>query len=226
MERQEDIRQGPSIPRKGEYIAIATIIIFHLIGIIGLSMPSLRSYFLSFVPWHLLIMFVILFFNHRYIDEKLVLFAAIIFILGYAIEWAGVHTHWLFGDYRYGQTLGIKISGAPLIIGINWLLLTYSTGVLMQRTRLKSAAARVLLGAILLVVLDLLIEPIAIKFNYWHWTNHTAPLTNYACWFLISGVMLMLFEVFRFKKQGLVAPVFLICQFIFFLILLIGVILK
>jgi putative membrane protein len=224
MERPEDIR-APN-PLKGEYIAIAIIVIFHMVGIIGLSIASLRPYFLAFVPWHLLIMFAILIFNHRYIDEKFILFAAVIFMLGYAAEWIGVHTHWLFGDYNYGNTLGVKVSDVPLIIGVNWFLLTYSTGVLMQRPRLKSAAARVLLGTILLIVLDLLIEPIAVRFDYWHWANHGIPLTNYLCWFLVSGVMLMIFEVFRFKKQGIVAPVFLICQFIFFLILLIGEILK
>ena len=225
MERQEDIKTRPTGAPKREYIGVFIIILFHAVGIIGLSIPSARAYFLAFVPWHLLIMFAILIFNHRYIDGKFVLFVAVIFVLGYTAEWVGIHTYLLFGDYSYGKTLGTKISGVPLIIGINWFLLTYSTGVLMQRSRLKSAAARVLLGAILLIVLDLMIEPVAVRFDYWHWVNQTIPLTNYACWFLPSGMMLMLFEAFRFKKQGVVAPVFLICQYLFFFLLLIGVIL-
>jgi putative membrane protein len=224
MERQEDIRPGPPAPLKGESVAISVIVFFHVVGVIGLSMPSLRSYFLAFVPWHLLIMLAILLCSHRYIDRKLVLFTVIIFVLGYAVECTGIHTHWLFGDYSYGKTLGPQLLGVPLIAGVNWFLLTYSTGVFVQRTRLKSAAARVLLGATLLVALDLLLEPVAIRLDYWHWVNQIIPLSNYASWFLISGAMLLLFEVSRFKKQGPVAAVFLACQFVFFFALyLVGV---
>ena len=223
MERQEDIR-ATSPPKGVQLTAISIIVLFHIIGLIGLSIPSLRSYFLAFVPWHLLIMLVILLCSHRYIDRKLVLFTVIIFVLGYAVEWTGIHTHWLFGDYSYGKTLGPKLLGVPLIAGVNWFLLTYSAGVLMQRSRLKSIAARVLLGSVLLATLDLLIEPVAVRLDYWHWTDHTVPLSNYACWFLISGAMLLLFEVSRFKKQGPVAAVFLACQFVFFFALyLVGV---
>jgi putative membrane protein len=98
-------------------------------------------------------------------------------------------------------------------------LLTYSASVLMQRSRLKSMFLRIILGSLILVLLDLLIEPVAVRLDYWYWVGDVIPLKNYLSWFLASVVMLSIYEFFRFKYQSVVAPVFLLIQFIFFGIL-------
>ncbi|MDB5023874.1 MAG: hypothetical protein JWP78_1629 [Mucilaginibacter sp.] len=198
---------------------ICIIILFHLIGLIGLSIPLTRSIFIELVPYHLLLMLVIIMLSHQNTGGRLFIFFFCLFILGYSIEWLGVNKHLLFGQYRYGQTLGLKISGVPLIIGANWYLLTYSTAVLVQRSRLKSMFLRVIAGALLLVSLDMLIEPAAVRLDYWHWANGVIPVKNYCCWFFISALMLLLFESFHFKKQSIAAPVFLGMQFAFFAVL-------
>lgn len=213
MERPQTIIRNPTV-------AIALIVLFHLVGLIGLSVNSLRPLFLQIVPWHLLLMMLIIFFSHKRFDIKFILFAAIVFIIGYFIEWAGVHTGLLFGNYAYGKTLGIQISSIPLIIGVNWFLLIYATGVLLQQSRLKNKLPRIIAGALILVMLDALIEPAARSFNYWHWAGNIIPVQNYICWFFVSTVMLFLFEKFRFEKQNIVAPVLLIAQFVFFIALL------
>ncbi len=67
-------------------------------------------------------------------------------------------------------------------------------------------------------MLDFLIEPVAIRDDYWHWIDGSIPIKNYITWFLLSVVMLFIFEKFRFKKQGLAGPVLLAAQFVFFVI--------
>jgi putative membrane protein len=124
-----------------------------------------------------------------------------------------------FCDYNYGKTLGLKLFDIPLTIGVNWFLLIYSAGITMQRSRLKSVFFKVITGALILVLLDLLIEPVAIQFDYWHWDNNIIPFKNCLCWFLVSAAMLYVFERFNFKKQSIAAPVLLITQFLFFGIL-------
>jgi putative membrane protein len=200
-------------------IPIFIIILFHLVGLIGFLVPGLTPVFLRIVPWHLLLMLMVIIFSHKNCDDKFLLFVLCLFISGYGIEWIGIHKYWLFGNYYYGQTLGIQLSGVPLAIGINWFLLIYSAGVLMQRSRLKSMLLRIITGALLLVLLDTLIEPVATRFDYWHWTSDIIPFKNYICWFLVSCFMLLVFELFDFKKQSTVAAVFLITQFVFFSIL-------
>ncbi|MDB5111568.1 MAG: hypothetical protein JWR67_2682 [Mucilaginibacter sp.] len=215
MERPADI--NPAIAYKTRTgVAIAVIILFHLVGFIGFFTPSLTSLFLQIVPYHLLLMLLVILLTHRYINTSFIVFILLIWFIGFIAEWVGIHKAWLFGHYVYGSTLGLKTGGVPLIIGVNWFLLVYSTGVLMQRTRLKNTWIRVITGALILVLLDRLIEPVAIRFNYWHWADDTIPFKNYACWFIISMLLLFIFEKFKFQKQSIVGAVLLIAQFIFF----------
>lgn len=200
-------------------IAIIIIILFHVVGLIGFAFTSLNTLFLNLVPWHLLLMAGIIVYSHDRADAKFLFFALLIFAFGFAAELIGVHTGLLFGSYSYGETLGLKLFGIPLMIGINWFLLIYSTGVLLQRSRIKSVYVRIIIGALILVILDFLIEPIAIHYDYWHWKGNGIPLKNYACWFALSAFMLFIFEQFKFKLQSKAAVVLLAMQFVFFVVL-------
>ena len=200
-------------------IAITIIVLFHVVGLIGFSLSSIDLLFLNLVPWHLLLMAGVIIYSHDQVDAKFLLFFLLIFVLGYTAELIGVHTGWLFGSYGYGETLGIRLFKIPLMIGVNWFLLIYSTGVLLQRSRIKNIFIRILAGALILVILDSLIEPIAIRFDYWHWTSGSVPIKNYVCWFLVSALMLFVFELFKFKLQSKVAVALLFMEFVFFMAL-------
>lgn len=171
------------------------------------------------VPGHLLLMLFLLLINHHGRFFKLILFFLTISILGFSAEWIGVHKQWLFGHYAYDNTLGFKLSQIPLMIGVNWFLLIYSASVLTQKLPIKTAWLKIISGAAILVLLDLLIEPVAIRFQYWHWFGNYIPFKNYVCWFLLSAVFICLFRVFNFRTQNWVAPTLLIVQFIFFIVL-------
>jgi putative membrane protein len=213
--------EGPkNITDKKTAQAIRLVLIFHLVGLVGLSVALTRPLFLMLVPFHLLLMTAILSIDHKKFDTKFVLFFLVMFITGFIAEWVGVHTGILFGDYLYGDTLGIKIDGIPFLMGANWFLLIYAAGTSLQQTTIKQMWLRVLIGATALVLLDLLIEPAAIKFDYWHWVNTAVPVTNYICWFILSILLLFVFEFCRFKKQSMVGLVLLVSQFLFFLGLL------
>lgn len=198
-------------------IAVIIIILFHIVGLVGFIVPSFDAVFLNIVPWHLLLMTIVILYSHKQPGGKFLLFALSIFVIGFMAEFIGVHTGWLFGNYTYGETLGIKLLNIPLMIGVNWFLLIYATGVSMQRSRVKNMFFRIITGALILVLLDLLIEPIAIHFDYWHWAGNSIPIKNYVCWFLLSAGLLFIFEQFKFKPQSVVAPVLLIMQFVFFM---------
>ncbi|TWR25057.1 carotenoid biosynthesis protein [Mucilaginibacter achroorhodeus] len=209
MERQKDIVK----PAK---VAIIVIVLFHVVGLVGFAIPAFQPLFKQLVPYHLLLMLVVIVLSHKWLDGKFLFFVLLIAALGFTAEWVGVHKHWLFGDYNYGKTLGFKLLDIPLLIGVNWFLLIYSAGVAMQHSRLRNPLVRIIIGAALLVLLDVLIEPVAIKFDYWSWETATIPLKNYGCWFGVSVLLLSLFESFGFKKQNFAALVLLITQFLFF----------
>lgn len=200
-------------------MSVIIIVLFHAVGMAGFMVPYFDAIFLNIVPWHLLLMAAVVIYNHDSVDVKFVLFTLLIFVIGFIAEFIGVHTGLLFGNYVYGETLGIKLFNIPLIIGVNWFLLVYSTGVLIQRQRIRNRPLRIITGALILVMLDILIEPIATQFDYWHWAGGSMPIKNYVCWFMLSALMLFIFDRFKFKTQSMVAPVLLIMQFIFFMVL-------
>ena len=200
-------------------VSVILIILFHFVGLVGFIIPFLRPLFLQIVPFHLLLMLFLLLINHQTLNLKFAFFAILIMLSGFLAEWIGVHKHWLFGNYAYDTTLGFKLNEIPLMIGVNWFLLIYSTGTLIEKVPVKEAWLKILSGAVLLVLLDLLIEPVAIRFNYWHWANQIIPIKNYVCWFLVSVCLLSFFHQFKFKTQSWVAPVLLIVQFVFFAVL-------
>ncbi len=214
MERTKDLNANPRVRK-----AIAFIFLFHLIGLVGFYLPILQPLFYQLVPWHLLVMLVIIGYSHRNMNQDFWVFVGMISLIGFAAEWIGVNKGWLFGSYTYGETLGTKLDGIPLTIGVVWFLLIYSTGVLMQYSRIKYVLLRVIIGAAIMVGLDVLIEPVAVRFDYWHWANNIIPDKNYICWFFLSVFMLFIFEIFRFKKQSIVGIVLLAMQFVFFTVL-------
>ncbi len=200
-------------------VSIFIIIIFHIVGLIGFLVPFLRPLFLRIVPFHLLLMLFLLLLNHHGRFLKLLSFAAIIMVLGFTAEWIGVHKHWIFGDYIYGETLGFKVMEIPLMIGVNWFLLIYATGTLIKKVPVKEAWLQIIIGAVLLVLLDLLIEPVAVRLDYWHWFKGIVPIKNYIGWLIVSSALLTVFHYFKFRFQNWVAPVLLIVQFLFFAVL-------
>jgi putative membrane protein len=107
MERPKDLSINPPV-------AIVIIILFHLVGLIGFSIPSTRPLFLQIVPWHLLLMLVVITLSHKNITSRFGLFVLLMFFLGFIAEWIGVHKGWLFGNYSYGSTLGYKLFVIPL----------------------------------------------------------------------------------------------------------------
>jgi len=111
---------------------------------------------------------------------------------GIVAELIGLHTGLLFGDYTYSAALGGQLLGVPVAIGAAWgVLLAYASALSMLGNRFTGAAV----GALWMVVVDLLIDPLASgPLGYWHWHNGGAyfgiPLANFAGWFIVSFILL------------------------------------
>jgi putative membrane protein len=75
-------------------------------------------------------------------------------------------------------------------------------------------------GATLALLLDLLIEPVAIKLGLWKWGGDgTVPFFNYLSWFFVSALLLTIFQFCNFNKLNKFAVNLLLIQAMFFLIL-------
>lgn len=201
-------------------ILIGIIILFHLVGSVGLAIPSTKAYFLSLSSYNLLLSFLVVLIAPGLKRLRFYLFVLFVFLIGYGVEWIGVHTHFLFGNYSYGKNLGFKLSGIPLIIGINWVVLILVT----QSISLKFLNHNIftpVLAAIFMVGLDFLIEPVAIKSDYWSWFENHIPVFNYVCWFFISLIIHFIYRKIRLTEQNTVYNCIYIVLVVFFSIQLI-----
>lgn len=195
------------------------IVLFHMVGLYGFLMPSLENLFISLVPFHLLLMLILLIVSGHDSSLEIITLALVVSLSGFLIEVIGVNTGFIFGSYSYRTALGIKLWDTPLMIGVNWLILVYCTGVFLEQFKLKSRFVFSALGAMILLGLDLLIEPVAMRFDYWTWSGGNIPLQNYIGWYIVSFLLFWYFSGMDFKKENKAAIVLLFAQLSFFVVL-------
>lgn len=216
-------------------IATAIAILFHTIGLIGLFYFD-KNFFLQATSFNLLLSFALLVWTQPQKNVQFLFFIISCIVVGLAVEIIGVHTAWLFGNYHYGNVLGYQYKNVPLIIGVNWFIIIYCSGISIhtfmeklikktkseitpKSTRLKFLAV-IFDGATLAVFFDWLMEPVAVKLGYWTWAGDgSIPFYNYLCWFLVSVLLLTLFQMAKFNKQNKFAVNLILIQLMFFLLL-------
>lgn len=201
------------------YSSIALIVIFHIVGLVGFTNEPLVHLFKHLVPFHLLLMLFILLWNNTSWNKQFIFFSIFIFLFSFLIEMIGTNTGLLFGEYTYGPTLGIKLWNTPLMIAVNWYILVVGVGSVLSYFHIKNNILAATVGASILTLLDLLIEPIAIKFDYWQWNNISVPLQNYLAWWILAFLFVLIFRRLHFNKQNIVAVFLLAIQFLFFILL-------
>jgi putative membrane protein len=164
---------------------------------------------------------LILVFHPATYDLKTLIAFTAVAITGFLVEVAGVSTQIVFGSYGYGESLGIKLFDTPLLIGINWLILTYAGSTFASLLGIRGFAA-VPAGAALMVIYDLLLEQTAPLLDMWHWQGEKVPLQNYLAWFVLSFLFQWLFRICGVDTRNAVVPVLITAQVLFFFSLLVA----
>ena len=200
-------------------ISILIIWLFNLSGILGI-LSSYSDWFLRLTPLNLMIYVVLIIWNLEHKSKKFLIAFSIPFFIGILTEYLGVNYGLLFGTYSYGENLGIKIWGVPLMICINWALLTIITADL-SRVIHKNIIVRSFLGGLLMMILDLIIEVSAPRFDFWQFENNLIPLKNYVDWFIIGSIAHYLYHQIKIKTNKKVSIHIFVAIIIFFFIFLI-----
>jgi putative membrane protein len=194
-------------------------------GALGLAWPATRSFFLFFTPFTLLFGAMhLLWFEEQRGQARFWWSMLGVWLAGFAIEWAGVATGLIFGEYSYGTVLGPKLMGVPLVIGINWTILIYAAASLAHMTGV-SRWLRPFLGATIVTLTDVFIEPVAVYYEFWTWVQppfdalFVAPWQNYLAWWLFSLVVLAAFEGVNFTNRNAALLRYWLFQLGFFVLL-------
>ena len=165
-------------------LLLGLAILFHLIGLIGIGFIDNEA-LLATTPLHLLLMCVLLLWSNNS-GRAFWWWAGGTFVLGFVVEWIGINTGVLFGDYEYGKVLGPQIGGVPLIIGANWVTVLAGACSLCDRPGAK-LIHKIAGAALLATAFDWLMEPVAVKLGYWTWADGFIPFLNYASWLGVSA---------------------------------------
>lgn len=159
------------------------LLLFHVIGLV----LFIRSESASDLTWMNLTLCGLLVFLAEENWKKNILTFFVIFSGGFIIELIGTKTGYLFGNYQYGDVLGFKLANVSVIIGVNWFAIILASSNLVRKVNVP-IIFQALLAALLAVLLDFVIEPIAVKYGFWTWKNDIIPLYNYITWFVFAFI--------------------------------------
>ncbi|MDA3818670.1 MAG: carotenoid biosynthesis protein [Prolixibacteraceae bacterium] len=191
------------------------LIIFYIVGTVGFLIPQTRVIFEKLIPVSLIInIFMLLLFHKIYNAKHLIFFASII-IVTIAIEAIGVQTGQLFGAYIYGASIPVKVFGTPVLIGVNWLMLTYGAVFLIRSKKALRKLLPILVG-LLMAGFDYVMEPVAMKTDMWTWMFNEVPLQNYVMWFVVATVIGGCYELFNINTDNKIAGRIFVLQLAFF----------
>ena len=188
----------------------------YLAGLIGIS-TNVHPDFIRLTPFSLLLSLVIVIYCFEGYRKKLLFYMFATFCWGFTMEVIGVNTGQLFGEYSYGSVLGWKLLKTPLLIGVNWFLLSYGTGMLVNfifpQVRIW---IKVIIGALFMVFLDIFIEPVAIQYDFWFWELGHPPVRNYIGWFFVALPPMALFFQAWPQQKDKIGLILIIMQYVFF----------
>ena len=197
-------------------VSIIIIWLFHLSGLLGLLYID-KNLFASLTPLNLFISTTLLFVNQTNATRMKFFIVFVIFFVGMIAEILGVQYGLIFGNYEYGNNLGLKLLGVPILIGFNWVVLTVICGSISSKIFKKSKVLSIILGITLMLLIDITLEPIAPVLDYWEFSGSKAPLQNYIGWGITSLITQTLYQYFYKTKEFIFSINLFIAQFLFFL---------
>ena len=189
------------------------LILVYVSGSIGFVMYP--AFFSPFTPYTLLLTCLVFLLHGPFPDKKFLIAFFSIAFFGFFIEVIGVKTGLIFGKYSYGDGLGIKLLEVPLIISINWAMLICA-GIRIVSGIFTNKISSLLVAALLVTLIDLLIEQVAPKLDFWQFEGGLPGLHNYLGWIGVAFFTSYFFYPTLIKGNRNVSLLLLILQIIFF----------
>tara|TARA_R110000851_G_scaffold321447_2_gene486892 strand:+ start:34 stop:660 length:627 start_codon:yes stop_codon:yes gene_type:complete len=189
------------------------LILVYISGSIGFVLNP--SFFSPFTPFTLLLTCFVFLIHSPLADKKFIFAFFSIAFLGFIIEVVGVKTGLIFGKYSYGNGLGYKFLNVPLVISINWAMLIFA-GIIVVSRIFANKITVLLVAALLVTLIDLIIEQVAPKLDFWQFEGGLPGLQNYLSWIGVAFFTSYFFYPTIIKGNRTVSLVILILQIIFF----------
>jgi bisanhydrobacterioruberin hydratase len=164
----------------------AVMVILYAVGTAAhLYRPTL-GLMTAMTPWFLLACgLAVIWPSIRTGGKRFLIWGAVVYVVTFFLEALGVATGLVFGEYRYGPTLGLAAFGVPLVIAFNWAVVVFGAARMAGRRKRSDFMTAVMTG-VMATMFDWIMEPVAIRLDYWTWAGGVIPLQNYLAWFVIA----------------------------------------
>jgi putative membrane protein len=157
--------------------------------------------------------------GNTYMGRKsIVVLAVLAFVISFIMEYAGVKTGFIYGEYHYGTVLGPKaFDTVPWLIPLSWFMFMYVSTVTVDAAfggRYMGWAVPLLfavLDSIAMTALDVLIDPLWVKRGTWMWTAiqslpagsvfYGIPVQNYFGWLLTTIIIFIPYRIVLFRNS-------------------------
>lgn len=138
---------------------------------------------------------------------NITVFLLVTLVVSLVLEILGSKTGYIFGGkYHYNQdnTPGYLISGVPVLIPIAWFGITYMSinfGCFLTDIQFPFRSGIdyyfIFLIAIFVVLLDVVLDPLAVDEKRWSWESpgiyYGVPLLNFFGWLLVPTLIVLIF---------------------------------
>ncbi|WP_435153150.1 bisanhydrobacterioruberin hydratase [Haladaptatus sp. DFWS20] len=137
------------------------------------------------------------------IDRRAGIALVVLAVYTYAIEFVGVTTGIPYGEFHYQLELGPMLfgtvpAGLPVFF-FPLVLNSYLLCLLLLGPRADSRLARVTASLVVVLVIDLVLDPAAVALGFWAYDGggvyYGVPLSNYRGWVLSGAVAVGLVEL-------------------------------
>ena len=148
---------------------------------------------------------------HKSWRAKFINSFGLVALLGFGVQ---VLAEQLLGSFHYDEMLGLRLFDTPIIIGLNWAIITYCALNITAPIK-KDNSTRYLATAVLMVGVDIFLEPFAVRYNLWHWGAESAPFYNFILWFGVSLVFAVIMGP-NIKRANPMAMIIYVLQILFY----------
>ena len=167
-------------------IFISIIWLNQLFGAFGILAIDFNL-FLSLSPISLIVTFLIVMYSNTKFSLRSQISVIVIFLLSMISEIIGVNSGLLFGSYYYGENLGYSFLWVPLVIGLNWVVLTVSCGNIAIYIFKENKFLSILFGSFLMLLLDIIMEQVSGDIDFWYFNDQSLTY-NFITWFYVRSM--------------------------------------
>lgn len=181
--------------------AVIVLMIIYMTSLVGLTSPNQHEWYLFFSPHFIALNALFLVLYHKNWNKEAIAYILGAAIFGLGFEYLAQSTNAIYGPYSFGDILEPSIGNTPLVMGLYWLILTYSSASIATKFPVKNKYALSALGTALMLFLALLIQTPGYNLTFWYYAEDSIPVIRYALVLSVVGfIWQYLFQ--HFKVDG------------------------